>query len=63
MQLISVTLMEGDYVAMKFLFQHDGAPCHKQDCTTAWFRWENIEVCQWPSHSIQLNVFGTRSVN
>uniref|UniRef100_A0A8C7K991 Tc1-like transposase DDE domain-containing protein n=1 Tax=Oncorhynchus kisutch TaxID=8019 RepID=A0A8C7K991_ONCKI len=38
------------------LFQHDGAPCHKEKVITKWLREQNINILgPWPGNSPDLN--------
>ena len=40
----------------QFLFQHDGAPCHKAKVITKWLGEQNIDILgPWPRNSPDLN--------
>lgn len=40
----------------KYFFQHDGAPCHKAEVITKWFKDHEVEVLDlWPENSPDLN--------
>ena len=38
-----------------FIFQQDGAPCHRANWTKSWFERKGISVSQWLSQSPDLN--------
>ena len=40
---------------LNFIFQQDGAPCHRSISTSDWFRRSNWIVSSWPANSPDLN--------
>jgi transposase len=39
-----------------YVFQQDGASCHRSYSTRGWFQRRNIEVLDWPAYSPDMNI-------